>query len=224
MIQSRKDYLYYLEADRVALGRATPSLKGRLKNCILPDHIWRFQRILRKLEYYKNVRTGFGGKITTLLLTRKFQRLSIKMGFSIPINVFGPGLSIAHYGTIVINTGTRIGSNCRLHASVNIGTAAGYSDKAPQIGNNVYIGPGAKIYGDIRISNNIAIAANAVVNKSINEENIAVGGIPAKKISEIHIEDFLINATRIIELGFNTKRFSGLASKELNNKIISEQK
>ena len=103
-----------------------------------------------------------------------YKKSSIKLGFTIPVNVFGPGLSIAHYGTIIVNASTRVGANCRIHACVNIGTEAGQSGAAPIIGDNCYIGPGAKIFGDIKIGKNVAIAANAVVNKSYEENNITI--------------------------------------------------
>jgi len=108
--------------------------------------------------------------------------MSIHLGFTIPLNVFGPGLCIAHRGTIVVNKDTRVGENCRIHACTNIGSNRG-GVSAPQIGNNVYIGPGAKIFGDIRIADNIAIGANSVVNKSFYEKGISVAGVPAKKIN-----------------------------------------
>ncbi len=121
--------------------------------------------------------------------------MSTKLGFTIPLNVFGPGLSIAHRGTIVVNTATRVGANCRLHACVNIGTKAGYEDVAPKIGDNVYIGPGAKIFGEIEIANGIAIGANAVVNRSFLEPNVSIAGVPAKKISDKGSEGMLVKAT-----------------------------
>lgn len=111
-----------------------------------------------------------------------FHRYSVKLGFSIPLNVFGPGLSIAHYGTIVVSTAARVGKNCRLHEGVNIGATNG-SSRAPQIGDNIFIGTGAKIIGDITIADDVAIGANAVVVKSIQEQGITVGGVPAKIIS-----------------------------------------
>jgi serine O-acetyltransferase len=52
----------------------------------------------------------------------------------------------------------------------------------PTIGDNVYIGPGAKIFGKITIGNNVAIGANAVVNSDV-PSICTFGGIPAKKIS-----------------------------------------
>lgn len=175
MIRSRQDYLAYLEADRIASGK-----RGTLKDRLL-DKVWACQRLLRKLEYQTNCRRNpLLRRITAL----RYARLARSLGFSIPINVFGPGLSIAHYGTIVVNQGARVGPNCRLHVCVNIGTAAGQESAAPQIGRNCYIGPGAKIYGPIQIGDNVAIGANAVVNNSFPEGNVTLGGIPARVISE----------------------------------------
>ncbi len=78
---------------------------------------------------------------------------------------------------------------------VSLGTQAGTTDRAPSIGNNAYIGPGAKIFGPIYIADGIAIGANSVVNKSFNESNITIAGIPAKKISDKGSEGLLIKAT-----------------------------
>lgn len=174
MITCKKDYYYYLEADRVALGR-----KKTIKSFLFDD-IWRFQRLLRRVEYLQNTSAS-----TPELFWKKLllNRLSLKLGFTIPINCFGAGLSIAHYGTIVVNGKARIGANCRLHVCTNIGTLAGHSGLSPTIGDNCYIGPGAKIFGGVTIGNNVAIAANAVVNKSFHEDNITIGGVPARIIS-----------------------------------------
>lgn len=56
--------------------------------------------------------------------------------------------------------------------------------KAPKIGNDVYIGPGAVIFGDIEIADGCYIGANAVVNKSILEPNSVIVGIPTKVIKQ----------------------------------------
>lgn len=191
MINSYKDYSYYLETDKIALGisKNRPDFFG--------DEIWKFQRVLRKLEYYKNCKSGYLSKIIYYKTLIKYFKLSLKIGVEIPPNVFGPGLSIAHKGTIVINTFAKIGANCRIHTCVNIGTAAGYESKAPIIGDNVYIAPGVKIFGEIIIANNIAIGANAVVNKSFTEPNINIAGIPAKKISDKGSAGLLDCATEI---------------------------
>ena len=223
MIKNKSDYNYYLEADRIALSRKAGSDSG-LKAMLFPDHIWQFQQTLRKLEYLKNTPGSIFRKPLYYFTLRRYYRLSYKLGFTIPVNVFGPGLSIAHYGTIIINTGTKVGANCRLHAGVNMGTEAGYSDKAPVLGDNIYIGPGAKLFGAITIANNVAIGANAVVNKSVAESNIAIGGIPAKKIAEnIDIDDLLIRATVILELKIDADRIAGMPAREVKELLKNKK-
>ena len=70
-------------------------------------------------------------------------------------------------------------------------------DKAPKIGNNVFIAAGAKVLGGIRIADGVCIGANAVVIKDILEPNITVGGIPARKISDNNSDKYIIKATEI---------------------------
>lgn len=183
MIQSRQDYLDYLEADRISLNK-TKNLKD-----LLFDDVWKFQRLMRKLEYLSNCDKS---KVLRVVYTFLYRRQSRKLGFSIPKNVFGPGLAIAHAGTIVVNSGAKVGANCRLHVCVNIGTEAGQNNDAPTIGDNCYIGPGVKMFGKIELGPNMAIGANAVVNKSFSEGNATIGGIPAKIISLKTSEGLLI--------------------------------
>lgn len=118
------------------------------------------------------------------------RNISLKLGFSIPESVCGPGLRISHYGTIVIHHKTRIGANCKIHVCTNIGESGGVAG-APVIGDNVYTGPGVKIYGNIVIASNIAIAANAAVSKSFLNEGKIIGGVPAKEIGDIDIKKIL---------------------------------
>jgi serine O-acetyltransferase len=179
MIKSKADYIAYLEADK-------GNFKRTLIDYIYPDPIFKFKRMLRKLEYYKNVKRGPVNKLIYFLLKVRFKRLSLKLGFSIQENVFGPGLQIPHYGTIVVHHAATIGANCKIHVCTNIGESGGVAG-APKIGNNVYIGPGAKIYGDIVIADNIAIAANAAVGKSFLTPGKIIGGVPAKEIGDIDI-------------------------------------
>lgn len=158
---------------------------GLLRALLFPNYIARFQRYLRYVEYLHNVRKDPVAKVIRLYRYQKYSRLGRALGFSIPINVFGPGLSIAHQGTLVVNKGARIGANCRIHTCVNIGTAPGQSHEAPIIGDNVYIGPGAKIYGPIRIADGCAIGANAVVNKSFLVAGSLIAGVPARVVGTV---------------------------------------
>lgn len=189
MINSKADYKLFLEKDSLAL-KIDHSLKGRCLRFFAHKYTWEFQKKLRKLEYYTNCRKDIVGKIYRYFLFYRFRRYSLKLGISIPVNVFGPGLAIVHYGTIIVNPNARVGKNCRLQACTNIG-ASGGQPEAPQIGDNVYIGPGAKIYGNIIIGNNNAIAANSTVGKSFLQNNVMIAGSPAKVIKEIDISKII---------------------------------
>lgn len=190
MIQNKTDYIEYLERDRIALEVHNDSLTNKIKNLFFPNPVWRFQRLMRKLEYYVNCKNKGIYKFYILYLKYRYRLISVRLNFSIPINIFGPGLSIVHYGTIIINYTTKIGANCRMHACVNIG-ASGGEIQGPILGDNVYIAPGAKIFGNIRIPNNTAIGANSVVNKTFEKENTTIAGIPAKVIGSIDIKKLI---------------------------------
>jgi len=84
MIQSREDYRAYLEADQIALGinRRRPRLLG--------DDVWKFERLLRKLEYFENCKKDPVSRLYLKYIHYKFYRLSLRLGFYIPPNVFGP--------------------------------------------------------------------------------------------------------------------------------------
>lgn len=186
MIHTKKDLGDYLDADKKALCRC--DTRPRLN-----DFVWKFQIALRHLEFYTNKNGGVLYRLKYAYWKIKYQLFSIICGFEIPVNCFGKGLSIAHRGTIVVNGNARIGDNCRLHTCVNIGTSPGASRLAPRIGNNVYIGPGVKIWGDIYIGNNVMIGANAAVGKDFPEGDCCIAGIPARIIKpkgRLEIENY----------------------------------
>lgn len=218
MIKSKQDYLYYIEADRIAKSISkNRSFATKVKGFFYPN-IWEFQLLLRKCEYYSNCKKGFFSNLYKKYLLFRFKNVSVKLGFSIPINVFGAGLSVAHAGTIIVSGGSKIGVNCRLHACVNIGTEAGYSDRSPIIGDNCYIGPGVKMFGKIELKDGMVIGANAVVTKSFEESYSVLLGMPAKIVKEVDSFDFLIPATLILEKKLNkSDQYVGIPAKELND-------
>lgn len=80
-------------------------------------------------------------------------------------NNFKDHPTVAHrMNGVVIAAGAIIGKNCFISHQVTIGRSRG---GVPVIGDNVYIGPGAKIFGDIRIGNNVRIGANCVVFEDV---------------------------------------------------------
>lgn len=112
------------------------------------------------------------------------RRLSFKLGISIPFGTkIGTGFYIGHFGGIVINENTVIGKNCNISQGVTLGqTNRGKNKGTPIIGDNVYMGPGAKIIGAVKVGNNVAIGANCVVTKDIPDNSVVVG-IPSRIIS-----------------------------------------
>ena len=190
MIRNKDDLRFYLDADKFALDREK-------SHPAINDEIWKFQILLRKTEYYKNKKPNFFSKLLLPIYQLKKHRLGIRLGFDIPINVFGPGLRINHFGNIVVNDSAKVGMWCDIHQGVNIGSNnSKYSGvQVPRIGSNVWIGPGSKIFGKIEIGDEVRIGANAVVNKSV-AANKTVGGVPAKVISEIGTESVDVTASK----------------------------
>lgn len=186
-IKTKKDLKRAIHADI----NANDLKHGRIKISIqkyagmTKPLIMNYLIFLRKWEFHLNLKEK---NIFHMFLSKYYmircESLGRKLGFEIPPNVFGPGLKITHLGLRIVNWNAKVGKNCLLHSGVNIGTNGGNAGKnAPKIGNNVYIGPGVKIFGDIEIADNIAIGANSVVNKSFLEPGITIAGVPAKKIS-----------------------------------------
>lgn len=169
MITSKKELYHYLKEDKVA-----NKIKKRFPS-IIGDDLWKFLISLRVYEFYSNCHPTSCLKYLWKYLYRKF---SYKLGFTIPINVIEEGLKINHYGLIVINSKARIGKYCELNQGINIGNTLD-RDAVPILGNNIFIGPGAKIFGRIVIADNIKIGANAVVNKSFYNAGATLVGVPA---------------------------------------------
>lgn len=187
-IRSIEELLYYISCDLASLNISKITFAKRLTNKILT-----YQILSRKVNYYKyKSKKSWFFKIIFYIYYIRFINSSENLGFTIPFDAFGPGLSIAHYGSIVVGD-SKIGKNCRIHSCVNIGES---HKKNPIIGDNVYIGPGAKIFGGIIIGNNAAIGANAVVNVDV-PSNVTVGGIPAKIISKKGSNSLIIKGTEL---------------------------
>lgn len=177
MIKNRKDYKRFVSTEVMTAESMFQKIKGAL--CTTTNS---YIKTLRKLEYHHNSK-GLFHKVLSFIYFLRWHHLSVKLGIYIPKNVCDEGLTLYHYGSIVVNPNSHIGKNCCIQNNVNIGANVG-EDAAPQIGDNVYIGPGAIIFGNINIADNCYIGANAVVTKSIDEPYSVVVGAPAKAIKK----------------------------------------
>ena len=91
-------------------------------------------------------------------------------------------------GATVIHSNAVIGDNCLISQGVTIGRNFG-DTKVPVIGNDVYIGAGSVVFGEITIGNNVIIGANSVVNKSV-PDNCTVAGNPFHILKENRFEKY----------------------------------
>jgi len=98
---------------------------------------------------------------------------------------FGPGFVLIHSQGVVINGNVRGGSRNYLEHQVTIG--ADHSRRSPVLGNNVYVGAGAKIIGPVAIGNDTRVGANAVVVRDV-PCGATVVGIPAKIVRQRGLE------------------------------------
>lgn len=172
-IRNRADYRAFLAADLRAHGIET-------------WHWWMFlthpelnyQRLLRRAELWQLAQGP--ARLFYLFARVRLARASVMTGISIPPGVFGRGLSIAHYGSIVVNDNVRVGAFCRIHSGTNIGVGR---DGVPCLGDFVYVAPGAVLSGGIRVGSCAAIGANAVVRQDV-PDGAVVGGVPARVLSQ----------------------------------------
>lgn len=119
--------------------------------------------------------------------------LRLCVGIDIPLETqIGEGLYIGHFGGIIVHPSAIIGRNCNLSHGVTIGEGGRAEGRGvPTIGDRVYIGAGAKIFGAITVGNDVAIGANAVVSMSV-PDGAVVGGIPARILSNAGSHEFVV--------------------------------
>lgn len=118
----------------------------------------------------------------SLLYKILFKLVQVFTGIELPCEAtVGKNFTIEHFGGINISGYASFGDNCRIRQGVTVGLRNTDHPCAPQIGNNVDIGAGAKLLGPIRIGNNVNIGPNAVVIEDV-PDNSSVVPIPARII------------------------------------------
>ncbi len=134
-------------------------------------------KLYYKISHFLYKRKRF---LIARIISEKAKR---KTGIEIhPGATIGKNLFIDHGMGVVIGETCVIGDNVKLFHGVTLGgTGKEKGKRHPTIGNNVFIGSGAKILGNITIGNNVKIGANSVILESI-PDNVTVVGIPGKII------------------------------------------
>jgi serine O-acetyltransferase len=94
-----------------------------------------------------------------------------------PQTRIGPGLTILHFGGVVITRECEIGPNCLLYHNVSLVTMR--SRRGPQIGANFYAGVGATVIGEVTIEDDVTCGAGALVTRSVPKDAV-VAGVPAR--------------------------------------------
>ena len=184
-----KEVIYLIKTDlyRQKEGRINTGifLRSLLSHAEFKYTFWmRLTGYLREHKIYK-----YGPAHLANFILRHYQ---YKFGILIPSQTrIGSGFYISHFGGIVVSAHTVIGKNVSISPQVVIGrTTRGERQGNAVIGDNVYIGPGAKIIGKVKIGNNVAIGANCVVTKDV-PDNAVVVGIPAEVISYHGAEGYI---------------------------------
>lgn len=97
-----------------------------------------------------------------------------------PAARFGQGIMLDHATGFVVGETAVVGDNCSfLHAVTLGGSGKETGDRHPKIGDNVLVGAGAKVLGNIKIGSCSRIAAGSVVLSDV-PPNVTVAGVPAK--------------------------------------------
>jgi serine O-acetyltransferase len=177
---------------------------GKRSTADLLKHLWisdgdeyfsdgfKYTFYLRLCRYLHQRRPGWLFRPLYFIARSVLTHYKYKFGVVIPHSAkIGRGLYIGHIRNIVISDQAVIGDNCNLSQDVTIGQAnRGVRKGAAVIGNNVYIGPGAKIVGAVHVGHNVAIGANCVVTKDI-PDNAVVVGVPGRVISFEGSKDYV---------------------------------
>jgi serine O-acetyltransferase len=176
MIRSYADLRAYQRADFEVLEHGKASWHQVV---LLPNY--RFVWLLRVGEYTRNCWRSAPLRVLGGVVRYLIRRHGWRYGYSIPWNVFGPGLWLFHVGTVVVNHDARVGERCSIHAGVTIGRHPGSDPGAratPRIGDACWIGPGATIIGGIDVGDHVIVGANSVVNRDVPDQ-VTVAGAPA---------------------------------------------
>lgn len=103
----------------------------------------------------------------------------------------GPGFYVGHFGQIFVGPGCVFGRNCNISQGVTVGLARrGGVWGTPVIGERVYLAPGCKVVGPIRLADGTVVGANAVMSRDSVEDSVWAG-IPARMIAKTGSAEYM---------------------------------
>ena len=165
---------------------------GFLATIFLTQGFWAsFQYRIAHLVYV-NIRNKRIRKIVMIPFYVWQKLIEIVTGISIPAAAtIGHSFYIGHFSGIIINSNAILGSNCNISQGVTIAVSGiGERRGVPKIGNNVYIGAGAVVAGEISVGDNVVIGACSLVNRDLPENAVALG-VPAQIVSNKGSEGYI---------------------------------
>jgi serine O-acetyltransferase len=138
-----------------------------------------YQWLLRRCEYVTNCRPDIVGRAWSRILRYRLDRLGRALGFDVPLNVFGPGLVLHRPAAVRVHPGVRVGSHCSIAGDVVM--SAGPAG-CPTIGDDVSIGSGARIVGNVSVGNDVTVLPHSSVVDSA-PAGAVLSGSPARVVS-----------------------------------------
>ncbi|OGZ95165.1 MAG: hypothetical protein A3I44_03700 [Candidatus Sungbacteria bacterium RIFCSPLOWO2_02_FULL_51_17] len=159
---------YHIDASEFSPLRTLKSLLYLLRNS--PEFTCVFWLRVNQFFYTKHGRLA--RYITKRMNIARIYRFANDISYKAAI---GPGFRVVHMQGIVVGTGAVIGRNCTLLGGVSLGKKDRLPSPMPRLGDNVYVGAGSKLIGDIDIGDHVVIGALTLCNKSVPANSVVYG-------------------------------------------------
>lgn len=168
------NFIKYIKQETEIIKKKDPAIRSNLEVLLYPS-FWAIYYYRKAHKLYEKGHFYRARKIS--------QRAARKTGIEIhPGAVIGEGFFIDHGHGVVIGETAIIGDNVTLYQGVTLGgTGKEHGKRHPTLGNNIMVGAGAKVLGNITIGNNCKIGAGSVVVKNVPNDSTVVG-IPGKVV------------------------------------------